>query len=53
VSIEQDSLIFIGRIDFAPRDGEIDHLTIYQSGSRNLTEQLALRKNAKAPRTDA
>ena len=24
LSIEQDSLIFIGRIDFAPCDGEID-----------------------------
>jgi hypothetical protein len=30
--IEQNSLIFVGCIDFAPCDGEIDHLAIYRLG---------------------
>jgi hypothetical protein len=33
VAIEQDSLIFIGRIDFAPCDAEIDDLTIIGRGA--------------------
>jgi len=47
--IEQDFLIFIGRIDFAPCDGEIGSLAIvYQVAE--LTTQLAPGKNAKAVR---
>jgi len=49
IPIEQDSLIFSVRIDFAPSDGEIDRLAI-TIGSRNLTKQLAPRKTLKRVR---
>jgi hypothetical protein len=51
---KQDSLIFVGRIDFQPDDGEIDHPGMFDRVA-GFEEQLAPRKNAKAPRmrTDA
>jgi hypothetical protein len=47
--IKQDSLIFVGCIDFVPRDGEIDH-PVTRDRVAGFEEQLAPRNNAKAPR---
>jgi hypothetical protein len=44
--IEQDSLIFSGRIDFAPCDDEIDRLAIIDRVAE--FDEAAPRKNAKA-----
>jgi hypothetical protein len=49
--LKQNSLIFVSCIDYSPGRGEI-HYPVKQAliGSRVLMEQLAPRKNAKAPR---
>jgi hypothetical protein len=50
-ALKRKSLIFVRCIDYSPRYGEINHPVKNLIGSRVLMEQLAPRKNAKAPRS--
>jgi hypothetical protein len=47
---DRDFLIIVCCIDISPRGAEIERPNSQTTGSRNLMEQLAPRKNAKAPR---
>jgi hypothetical protein len=49
-ALKRKSLIFVCCIDYSPRYGEINRPVNNLIGSRDLMEQLAPRKNAKAPR---